>query len=271
MAYPEHLATLLTPVPWINMLYEDQVDDISQGWTKYGQPAPATERTMFGFWATASELDIFLIPAQYESHLGSQPAPASGGASFNRFNALNESDDTDDDDTSQVTANNVVADVESKFKTTDAEAVEAADDLDNAWMRMQTAIDANAVQEPPQDPDQGRTIDSVPRTPLEFFNAFNMSVPSPPAGDRPLDDLLQDFDVWSMSPQERQRLHAFWIQEASEIYHTSRVAEFESLRKQLAERQKRFDSLRDQVCGRCSTSAMSTHMSATGKAEAVAR
>ena len=254
MMYPEHLAALRAPAPWVEALYERQADEISQGWKTQGKPSPAIKHTMFGFWADATDLNILLAPPQPKPRPNSKPKATASGASSNRFNVLNKSTDTNPAVTAQAGASDEVPEVESSSgMVAEPEAADDVffDDLESAWMSVPAVANAVATQEPQVliiDPEHA--VDPVPQTPLEFFSAFNMAVPNPPAGDRLLDDLLQDFDVWSMSPQERQRIYAFWTQEAREIYHTSRVAEFESLRKQFAERQKRFDSLRDQVSSR---------------------
>jgi len=258
MSYPEHLAALRAPAPWIHALYEDLLSDISHGWMNVGQTALA-EQTMLDFWAAGTDLNVFRLPVILKPSFDPQPAfAANKGASFNKFDALSGSVDDDQDDCDDDHA------AEVAFETVSASDFEAVsdvpDDLESAWMRVPTAIDIPSASKPSLEPTASSAHPSdtlsapssadPPRTQLEFFSGFNMPVPNMPDSDRPLDDLLLDSEVWAMSLRERQRLHAVWTQEAGEINHISRVTEFESLRKQLAERQKRYNSLRDRVRGK---------------------
>jgi len=66
-----------------------------------------------------------------------------------------------------------------------------------------------------------------------FFVSLGFDhVPSIPSTDRPLEELLDIVgDVWSMSKNERQRIHKFWVQETRNEIRQSSVSEFERLRE----------------------------------------
>lgn len=72
-------------------------------------------------------------------------------------------------------------------------------------------------------------------------------IPPVPQGDRSLDVLLCDDDVWNMSRHERSTLRQYWESETRAYNHQSNVAIFDDLRQKHAKLQSDLDSYNTEV------------------------
>ncbi|KAG9045578.1 hypothetical protein FS837_006065 [Tulasnella sp. UAMH 9824] len=71
-------------------------------------------------------------------------------------------------------------------------------------------------------------------------------IPPIPATNRPLDQLLKIYDVWSMSTEERKKLYAHWHNQIRELGRDPQKAEFKRLKKRHAEARNTWSDMMDQ-------------------------
>ncbi|KAF8696564.1 P-loop containing nucleoside triphosphate hydrolase protein, partial [Rhizoctonia solani] len=71
-------------------------------------------------------------------------------------------------------------------------------------------------------------------------------IPPIPETDRPVEELINDSQVWKMSVSERQTLYNTWYMVASDFIRESQVEHFESLRRNHANALKRYQEIQDQ-------------------------
>jgi len=79
-----------------------------------------------------------------------------------------------------------------------------------------------------------------------FKHGFN-KIPPVPQGDRSLDVLLCDDDVWNMSRRERSSLREYWESETCAYNRQSNVAIFDDLREKHAKLQSDLDAYNNEV------------------------
>ncbi|KAG8998674.1 hypothetical protein FRB90_012253 [Tulasnella sp. 427] len=80
-----------------------------------------------------------------------------------------------------------------------------------------------------------------------YFAELNINgIPPIPQTNRPVDQLLQDSDVWSMTKAERQKLYSLWSNELREFARESQKAEFAQLKARHAEAQATWSDIKDQ-------------------------
>lgn len=98
---------------------------------------------------------------------------------------------------------------------------------------------------PPAEGEQRAYLERM----FEFFNGlgFGDSVPSVPIGNRPFVQLQDSPAVWSMSPQERQRLAEHWEEEMRRLAYDDHLEEYERLRGEYEEACDKFEDVSDEV------------------------
>ncbi|KIO17985.1 hypothetical protein M407DRAFT_32351 [Tulasnella calospora MUT 4182] len=70
----------------------------------------------------------------------------------------------------------------------------------------------------------------------DYFAKFKLNgIPQIPGSNRPLDQLLKSYDVWSMSIAERQKLYTSWTNRIRELARDPQKAEFKRLKTRHAE------------------------------------
>ncbi|KAF8417740.1 AAA domain-containing protein [Boletus edulis BED1] len=80
-----------------------------------------------------------------------------------------------------------------------------------------------------------------------FFTALGQDdVPAVPFGNRALETLLEEPEVWEMSQYERQTLHAFWIEEARMHMQRNQQDEFDRLRKKHADKVREYIEIKEE-------------------------
>ncbi|KAH7108419.1 P-loop containing nucleoside triphosphate hydrolase protein [Auriculariales sp. MPI-PUGE-AT-0066] len=249
MAWPEHWASLQSPPDWVRYLYDEYFQDMAAGWQHQGK-ANTTHQTLLGFWLDNSDMAIHKLPHHIEQ-VNAVPVASGSQPSSNRFDVLASTVTLEDGGQDTVNENDTTSALSSE------EDLMGIHDLDEAWINIpeqqkhdQTgpsrSVTETTVPQDPSLPDIQPDNPKPPATLPDFFARFNMPIPPIPSSDRPVDELRDELDVWSMSETERQQLYQFWREEAAQLYYTTRVAQFENLRKQLAETQQRHDALRDQ-------------------------
>lgn len=100
-----------------------------------------------------------------------------------------------------------------------------------------------------EDEDEEPDPPSWPDRMADFFAQFNISgIPEIPSSNRPLDQLLNNPDVWSMSIKERGDLYSHWADQVREHVRDPQKAEFNRLKHRHAEARSAWSDIMDQVC-----------------------
>lgn len=244
LAWPDHHFSLKSPPPWAHFIFEANAAE-AEGWQKVGQ-GPASPPSLFAFWLAGEDLN-YLVPKPLPSAPDVQKEQG-----FNRFAALAVAEDVDSDSAS---SDDEVLD----FLDSDA----SDEDFEAAWMHVPSQPGPSSPSDepaplPPSPVTVGDELRDATPPPVSpsllqsdldrFFAHFGIPVPTIPTSNRQLEELqLLDGGLWLLSRSERQTLADFWKHEARELYHQSSIQQFDKLREQLAESQRRFDALADQV------------------------
>ena len=90
---------------------------------------------------------------------------------------------------------------------------------------------------------------TYPEWVLELFYdlGFSDSVPPVPASNRPLAQLHDSPDVWSMSLEERKRLVEHWAEEMRRLAYHNRLEEYKTLRNEYEDACERYEAACDKV------------------------
>ncbi|RPD60417.1 hypothetical protein L226DRAFT_469457 [Lentinus tigrinus ALCF2SS1-7] len=98
---------------------------------------------------------------------------------------------------------------------------------------------ADAIPDEPQ---------SLLTNPLAFFASLGFSsLPPVPRMNRPLSQLLNAANVWSMSMPERGKLAEDWEHRIRNLAYISRLGEYKRLKKEYEEACKEHDDMRDEI------------------------
>ena len=87
-----------------------------------------------------------------------------------------------------------------------------------------------------------------------FFDelGFSGKIPRVPSGQRPLERLVTDYNIWSMSLSERSCLAESWEEEMRRMEYESNLEEFELLKQRYKDACQTYENLQDEV-GRLQT------------------
>ncbi|TFK23669.1 P-loop containing nucleoside triphosphate hydrolase protein [Coprinopsis marcescibilis] len=230
--HPGHYHHICEAPPWINALHQESLLILDEGWSraqhkgKANLDADLEDRSQYAFWA--QERDIQFLSTQ---HIVQTPVPSNPveddikGSSTNRFNALH--------------SEKLEAPSEDDVNI-DEDGEDLADLAD--WQKMGESDMAASTPNPTQEiqPDLGdeHLVEEPPQTIVDaLFQSLKHSdgIPPVPNSNRPLDALLDDFDVWAMSGKERLTLGGYW-KSCVRLMESERLkGRFESLSKRHAE------------------------------------
>ena len=117
------------------------------------------------------------------------------------------------------------------------------------WVK---GVDLDFLDPPPGTNKKQSSTSSQPgiyRSELvEWFNEHKFGRPPPiPQGNRTLDLLLCDYDVWNMSRRERSTLCKHWESETRAYFHQSNVETFNDLSQKHAKLQLDLDAYNTEV------------------------
>ncbi|KAI0313808.1 hypothetical protein OF83DRAFT_1248643 [Amylostereum chailletii] len=116
--------------------------------------------------------------------------------------------------------------------------------------------------------EETSTVFVDPRV-LFFMNIGFHSIPPIPSTDRSLDELLEQSNIWNMSPAERHRLAAVWESELRSMAYDSNVAEFEALQRQYQEACANYNNIKDEGRRRLLSKADLIGCTTTGAAKLI--
>jgi hypothetical protein len=160
-----------------------------------------------------------------------------------------ENDEADDSDSEadSDTSSSAVSDLEQMWSANfqfdgTSEHVEAA---------PQSSSSASLSE---SDADYATPSRALRPSDFDDINAFFLHIGSPtptmPTTNRTIEDLLEAGDLWSMSFNERKRLHDHWHFRVRDQTHNEQLEEFTRLRDQHSEAKQRYLEGQDTVCQR---------------------
>ena len=74
-----------------------------------------------------------------------------------------------------------------------------------------------------------------------------VGIPRVPFGNRTVEALLDEGEIWDLSRTERQRLHAFWIEQARTEMQRNQQDEFDRLRQRHADKVQEYNEIKEEV------------------------
>ncbi|KAI5827612.1 P-loop containing nucleoside triphosphate hydrolase protein [Schizophyllum commune Tattone D] len=275
LMYPEHNEFLGTPPAWINTIRKQHEADEEEGYTRVrrGGPVEALDNSIYAYWSEGRDLDYIRdanepadVPVLQSLH---QQRPQDPSA--NRFSILarptqDHGDDSDEDE--QDGARN-----EDDGSASDSDDESDVDDLTDLF-RIDWAAGMPMAQDPATRPWDASSVGSVvaesvadPATPRAMTPqpVADSRPPQPndegvpqaeleestapsdiPISERPVEVLLEDADMWSMSMQERRRLDDFWTAEIRNTRIDNHLESFTALQQRHADILKRYQEGKDE-------------------------
>lgn len=242
--YPEHYEYLSQPPPWI--LVVKSLDD-NTGWERAGKRGrhAIDDNSTYMFWLSGEDLRFLSTPNEPQVETPLVPEVQTG--STNRFSALQEL---------EVDVASISIPEETSEDNEDDEGDEQ-EPWERYWEENQPPRELNLPPPPLSQPvrvspplvDPSRIQIADLRSPDAFFAAHGIDqIPSIPTLDRPLDELLANGEIWTLSMTERGRLSSYWIQHVRESLHQNHLDDFASLREKYADKLQVYNEGKNEVC-----------------------
>ncbi|KAJ7188061.1 hypothetical protein C8R46DRAFT_1053533 [Mycena filopes] len=235
--YGEHYEHLYQcPPSWIQTLREAFQDGEGSDWMRAGKHGKTeiVDDSMYAFWASGQDLDFL------DSSLRQHAEYKQRSENWNRFSALEtvgEVQEDADDSLESTEASSTGSDsdeededgIEEEAWQQDWAVSDEEADSDTESKFDSTLPSTNTIPSPheQQSPSSQAIQVADLNDPTAFFGG---PIPSIPNSDRPLDTLLAEGTMWSLSRRERGRLDAYWSAQVRERRHEHQLQDFQSLR-----------------------------------------
>ncbi len=228
--YPEHYEHICHPPPWISTLISSWNESERAGWQTAGKRGPTmlTDFTTYDRWLRGEDLEFLRIrpdlplvkpPAEKAYNVASETSNMFNTLSIDTTDASSCSSDSgsDGEESGRESETESEADwqrldfasVEEVLETGLERSDSSEDELFATPMDSPILEDESWFSNSPQKTDFEVSQLSEPRDPLTFFTAhFMSSVPEIPVMDQPLDILLAQGSMWSLSLKERWKFRS---------------------------------------------------------------
>ncbi|PSS38020.1 hypothetical protein PHLCEN_2v105 [Hermanssonia centrifuga] len=260
VALPIHFQDIIDPPEWINLLYKtSKTRSNGEGdWKRVGKGGrdESVEDTVYGYWLAARDLG-FLEEVQLrpDADLNNSIQPQAP-TTKNHFEVL--VDDAGDTSNMMSVGSSDIEDMDS-FDVGDVPPEEAwmfvedepispqESDADLASNTGEKDAEINPDPAPSQDaPSSSLSPSSVRPSDFDdlqaFFRFFGYSsIPRVATTDRPISMLIELDGIWTMSRQERGRLHEHLVEEVRVSLQETRLQEFKRLRQKHADALNRYN------------------------------
>ena len=266
LVYPEFHVFFIDPPAWIGVAKNLSQDDSESGgkWQKKGRKGKViTEDTsIYAFWKNCGDLDfletitnpvVSNIPQTSNSH--TEPGEPGPSASSNRFVILEAETTADAEDTDTLEEEDDESDEES-FELLPEKSWMTADFSHTPNSNVVPEAENAKAPAPPPEPSlpsppivetEAPYADYV-NDPVGLFVALGeVGIPRVPFGNRTVEALLDEGEVWDLSRPERQRLHAFWIEQARTEMQRNQQDEFDRLRQRHADKVQEYNEIKEEV------------------------
>ncbi|KDR70088.1 hypothetical protein GALMADRAFT_255486 [Galerina marginata CBS 339.88] len=254
--YPEHHDYLSNPPLWLlNIrIFTDDSNVDAEEWQKAGRngKARAQDNSTYAFWKECTDL-TFINQVTSGGYAPPNQASEDNETSRNMFGVL--SVDPGSDGLESDSDNELVDPVEAAG-VLGVEEMWKAPQYDRPPPGTDSPQDLHAsFTVPPALPVDDSAGAGISLQPADFqdMDAFFASLgfketPSVPCTNRPLGELLENVgDVWTMSVNERQRIHRFWVDETRAELGQSYMTEFERLRKLHADKLREVNEIKEET------------------------
>lgn len=240
--YPEHYEYLFQPPPWI--LAVKSLDD-NMGWERAGKRGRHVidDNSTYTFWLSGGDLRFLSTPNEAQVEIPLVPEVQTG--STNRFSALQELE-------VDVAGISISEPTSEDYEDNEGDEQEPwerywEDNRPPSKLNLPPSSSQPVRASPPLvDPSQIQITDL--RSPDTFFAAHGIDqIPSVPTLDRPLDELLANGEIWTLSMTERGRLSSYWIQHVRDSLHQNHLDDFASLRKKYADKLQVYNEGKNEV------------------------
>ncbi|KAF8639511.1 hypothetical protein AX17_001416 [Amanita inopinata Kibby_2008] len=272
--YPEHYEHIVCLPPWIQALIALSGDE-DDGWETVGKNKQMNDdHSGYGWWLQGKDLDF--LQRRQNPHSVNDPHATTGTGSLyvpatqaNRFESLS-SDVVEGRPLTDDSGSSEEDDYDSSDLETDSEDEEFGAD----WQQIvYTDVEEASAEAPAREDTQ--VVTSLERNnsgggksngdtdelsgfqalhisdlndPRAFFAAYSMDkVPDVPTGNRSLDILLAEGQMWTLSLKERQKMHQYWNGRARHEMHENCMGEYQVLREKHENLSKRRDEERDEI------------------------
>jgi hypothetical protein len=266
LVYPGFHVSMVDPPVWIGVAKGLSQDDSEFGekWQKQGRGGQVitVDNSIYAFWKNCGDLEfletitnpvVSHIPPSHSHATPGEPGPT---APSNRFEILQTETTADTEDTDTLE--------EDEYDESDEESFEMLPE--KSWMTADFSytpdsnVDPEAEKAKAPAPPPEPSLPSLPIAETEapyaayvndavgFFAALGEDgIPTAPFGNRTLEALLDEGGVWDLSRSERQRLHAFWIEQARTETQRNQQDEFDRLRQRHADRVQEYNEIKEEV------------------------
>jgi hypothetical protein len=230
--YPEHHEQMHHPPKWIHDL-RSQYQSLERGWRTVGSHGKEEEPDLspYTFWCNARDIEFLQrVQTEAEAALIIQSSRHPTLATKNRY-IIPLEDMGDESDSSEGDEG-------------DVEPWEA-----EAWGRSESLpASSHSVSDPLHSPSMNTEETNQPTDQLaQYFSKYDMCPPTVPTTDRNIDDIFDSPTSWSLSKQERRRLHHHWAEtvrrDAYEIYQE----EFKDLSEKHQSAQRQYNEAKDEL------------------------
>ncbi|EAU91511.2 hypothetical protein CC1G_02000 [Coprinopsis cinerea okayama7 len=223
--FPEHGKSIRDPPAWIRELHRQLQIAYQDRWTEVnrnqGRNDPRDD-SLYSFWSRHEDI-AFLSTPTYEE-LDPPRESHSEVQSTNMFDLLEQVGSFDDED-DEVCPVGDLPEWQKSFFASGAEVESTSNPSMNSDQADRSGDQGLARSpDPPVEPPRRSNLDV-------FFEAFDQPVPSIPSLDRPLENLLEDWNLWRMSRTERATLDGYWKQEIRRSKEQLYASEFDRLKQ----------------------------------------
>jgi hypothetical protein len=227
--YPEHFEHIVYPPPWVQKIRALSLDSNDGGQWHYvgkNRKRDVEDGSLYAFWRYGGDLD-FIHRMQLERLSAPQPQLVGDPATLpsqNRYQALDvdvspntivevpDPDISDDSDEDEVDLLNLEPWQIQWITATTSDTSASVIDISPAPMERSSPSPGNDPPVTQMDPAQSDLIGPSDFLDLDGFLqviGYEGLAPSS-SSDRPLENLLVEGMMWSLSLTEREQLHTYW-------------------------------------------------------------
>jgi hypothetical protein len=243
--HPEHYEHLQTPPPWITVLHRLMKDEEDEGWEEVGKASKSgkafKDNSVYSFWRLGKDIEFLTLPPP----VSPTSDPTIGLQPSNTFQILSQTQTASPNGTASPS---IAGDTDSNDELDgdgDAEAWEHGE-WHNAEHDM--PLPPPSIPSIVVDRKQQPLNISDLQDPETFFAKLDVNhVPQVSDSHRPLEDLLDEGTIWTMSLTEREQLHGLWHQEAKEALQSTQLDEYNRLRSEHTRLMEMCDHERQEV------------------------
>ncbi|THH30127.1 hypothetical protein EUX98_g4067 [Antrodiella citrinella] len=242
--YPIQHYYFFAPPQWVSILHQTADSGEESQWQQVGRGGRTEDfdGSIYAYWRSGGDLEFIQAAHASQTSQASALDPAQTRTDTNSFAALANDDPDPNDEGDPLGAPSEPG----------SEDEDEDDRPEERWRRQQVQVEQEDeapahVPDPIRPPpDDDHVLNALHVSDLQdlsmFFEHFGSSnqIPPLPALDRPLEVLLDEEDIWSLSFIERKRLHEYWTRETRQHHQEAHDEEFERLRERHKNALKNF-------------------------------